>query len=619
MLFLQRSPQLSALPVLMLLASLSQAALSAEDAHAQDVASAGVPTGSVRPAAEESARKQLGVLEELTHYDLELELVPLTRRFTLTERVRFVNHEPLPLRELAFYTYADAYGAKRSDGSEAVQLVEGSCEQPRECKVSSEPHGITRVRLDRPLKRGESITVTLTLSGEAPVISAERASFMAQTMESFTSLMGGAMAKDFGILAANDEIMSLGGFYPVLAARRNGHWDTHTTMPIGDLTSDDVFHVSARIRAPSGMRVITPGVTAAVRDVGNGMSEHEVHAALVRDFAVMASDRLLTSEKRVGDVTVRAHVLPHSQANAPQVLQAAADSLALFEQTFGPYPYTELDVVEAPLVGGVGGVEFSGLVTVAQMLLQPDQRFDLNRLSSILSLAGGGATDSLKSLIPDSKEMLDLVVAHEVAHQWWHVLVGSDSRREPFTDEGLAQWSALYFLERARGSEVAKHAEQQLVTSYQTMRMLGNDDAPVSRPAESFPSMLAYGGIVYGKGPLVYRELRKAVGDEVFLGTLAEYVQRHAFGRAPKNAFLDMLARKANSKQVHALARRWLEETHGDQDLGTLNLGSAGPGGSGLGGLDLGGLDLGGLLGGKGQSLPELMQQLDKLLGGQQP
>ena len=47
----------------------------------------------------------------------------------------------------------------------------------------------------------------------------------------------------------------------------------------------------------------------------------------------------------------------------------------------------------------------------------------------------GGMTDG----------MLEFVVAHEVAHQWWHGLVGSDSRDHPYVDEALAQLVARGF------------------------------------------------------------------------------------------------------------------------------------------------------------------------------
>ena len=38
--------------------------------------------------------------------------------------------------------------------------------------------------------------------------------------------------------------------------------------------------------------------------------------------------------------------------------------LRFFSKTYGAYPFTELDVVEATLVGGAG-VEFSGMVLMA--------------------------------------------------------------------------------------------------------------------------------------------------------------------------------------------------------------------------------------------------------------
>jgi hypothetical protein len=566
---------------------------------------------SVFPAALSRARTQLGSLDDLPRYDLTLELKPLSKSFVLSERVHFVNREKKPLNELALIIYANAQGALRSDGTPSVQLQTGGEACSRGCTLAAEPGGVVRVRLSKPLAPREALDVTLAFVGELPRINTERASFGAQTMESLISLTSGAPPKDFGILAASEDTMSMGGFSAVLAPRHSGKWKTHEGSPIGDLTSDEMAHVSAHIRAPAELSVITSGVTVGARDLPEGVREYEVRAGLVRDFAVMASERMLSTEQRVGEVLVRAHLLPHSQGNMQRTLAAAADALALFQDKFGPYPYRELDVVEAPLVGGVGGVEFSGLVTVAQMLLEPEEQFDLSSLLGGLGgLAGNGALDSLKSLMPDRKEMLDMVVSHEVAHQWWHVLVGSDSRRNPFVDEGLAQWSALYFLEQKRGAEAGKNAEKQLVMSYQTMRMLGEPDAPVNRPAEAFHTTLAYGGIVYGKGPLVYRELRKELGDQVFLSTLAAYTQRYAFGVAPENGFIHMLAQAGQAQRVKTLAQHWLEQTHGDHDLGSLSLG----GQSGLGGLDLGGL-FGGGNNGQAQGLPDIMRALEQFLG----
>ena len=41
------------------------------------------------------------------------------------------------------------------------------------------------------------------------------------------------------------------------------------------------------------------------------------------------------------------------------------------------------------------------------------------------------------------------IIAHEVGHQWWMGIVGDDSYRTPFLDEGFAEWAALYVVNRS--------------------------------------------------------------------------------------------------------------------------------------------------------------------------
>jgi hypothetical protein len=550
------------------------------------------------------ARRQLGDLSRLPSYQLSVEVEPALGRFKVTEALSFVNREAQPLEDVVLFVYANAAGAVRSDGSPAIQLVSGRCVSTA-CAVTSEPGGILRVQLERAVAPGATIELELELAGQLPRLSDGRTSLSGQTMEALSSLLGGRTeAGDFGLLALGNGIASLGGFHAVLAPRRDGAWDAGARLPIGDLTSDDVANVAAHVRVPVGTRVATTGVVTAQRELPDGWSEYDVAAPLVRDFAVLASEFLQVSERAVGDVLVRVHLLPGSAERAERVMNAACDSLALFSKSFGTYPYRELDVVEAPLVGGVGGVEFSGLVTVAHMVLEPSREGNLSGMLEKLAGPLGGIRD----LVPDRGELVDLVVGHEVAHQWWHVLVGSDSRREPFVDEGLAQWSALYFLERARGPEVAARAEKQMVTSYQTMRLMGGQDGAVEQPVEGFGSQLAYGGIVYGKGPLVYREIRRTVGHRVFSKALQGYVGKYAFRVAPRRGLVELLARGPNKERVEALAERWLAGTHGDEDLGTFGGGAAGAGLPDLGKLLGGSGDTGGAL----KRLQELLRGLGK-------
>ena len=52
----------------------------------------------------------------------------------------------------------------------------------------------------------------------------------------------------------------------------------------------------------------------------------------------------------------------------------------------------------------------------------------------------------------------DFLLAHEIAHQWWFGLVGNDQLREPWLDEGLANWSAWSYLRKGWQERAARIA-----------------------------------------------------------------------------------------------------------------------------------------------------------------
>ena len=35
----------------------------------------------------------------------------------------------------------------------------------------------------------------------------------------------------------------------------------------------------------------------------------------------------------------------------------------------------------------------------------------------------------------------DLVLTHELAHEWWFALIGDDQAKDPWLDEGFATWA----------------------------------------------------------------------------------------------------------------------------------------------------------------------------------
>lgn len=61
-----------------------------------------------------------------------------------------------------------------------------------------------------------------------------------------------------------------------------------------------------------------------------------------------------------------------------------------------------------------------------------------------------------QSLYNEKNEfLLEYVIAHETAHQWWYSAVGNDEISEPWLDEALTEYSTIVYFEQKYGKDMA--------------------------------------------------------------------------------------------------------------------------------------------------------------------
>ncbi|MCS6856165.1 MAG: M1 family metallopeptidase [Sandaracinaceae bacterium] len=523
----------------------------------------------IRPEERSHLLQEIGVssLEELPRIALDVEVDDTLSLVRVREEMRIRNSEDRPWNEVVLRLFANAM-----TNPPPLRLLSGRCLETS-CRVEAQSPSVIVFRPSAPLRPRTSLRIAIELEGQVPEIAEERLSLMAQGLESLALIEGGSSqrAGDYGLFARGGGILSLASFYAVPARRRQGRWETDDGGTMGDLSTDALHHVEARFSIPSQATLVATGIEEAPSSISASRKEVRVVATAIREFAALISPSFSSESCTTQGVRVRSFFLPAHREAGTSIAQAACRSLALFSQRFGPYPYTELDVVEAPLVGGAGGVEFSGLVTVATMFYRDGLDLPFGGVGALLGSMLGGSQGNSSGFASMIASMREFVTAHEVAHQWWHGLVGSDSRRHPWIDEALAQYSAILYVEEFYGPARAREeAERQVAMSYRLMRLQGHPDAPVDRPISAFRNPIAYAGIVYGKAPFFYRAIRETIGDQAFFRALLRYASSHRFREASPRAVVDAFVAEAPSQAqaIRRLARRWLEESHGDEDLG---------------------------------------------------
>lgn len=261
-----------------------------------------------------------------------------------------------------------------------------------------------------------------------------------------------------------DSVYQVAQWYPRVAvyddlmgwdpASYNGLWEFYNNFGRFEVFVD----------VPAGWLV---GATGTLRnDPRTDASERAVWhfvADTVSDFAWAASDRY---ERRVevaeipGRGRVPVHVLQTAAGAArhPSVAETLARYLEVYSRRLIPYPFPSFTAVEGP----EAAMEYPGLI-----------------------MSDGSAA-----------------LAHEVAHQWFPMTVGSDETRVTFMDEGFANaMPSLLSSPADAGSGTPRLARRYGPSRFASLPPLLPADDPDSQTISSYsrpPHMLHMLGVVVG-------------------------------------------------------------------------------------------------------------------------
>ena len=205
------------------------------------------------------------------------------------------------------------------------------------------------------------------------------------------------------------------------------------------------------------------------------------------------------------------------------------NSLEVYNEKFGLYPFSELDVVDAPMNYALG-VEFPGIVLVASSLFDAPQ-----------------------------KPEFAVATAHEVAHQWWYNVVGNDVFDDPWLDEALTSYSSSFYYEFGPYKSVPEPLIESWQQRYDQLLKDGEDEV-VTRNLDYFEALnqpRIYGGVVYRKGALFFEALRQQIGDQAFFAALQQYYQDYKYGVASTEDLLELFE-QASGTQLDDFYQQWL-------------------------------------------------------------
>ncbi|MDB5449209.1 MAG: aminopeptidase [Phenylobacterium sp.] len=214
--------------------------------------------------------------------------------------------------------------------------------------------------------------------------------------------------------------------------------------------------------------------------------------------------------RQVGKTDVGVVVRRGDAAKGEFALDAAVKILGYYNDYFGtPYPLPKLD-----LVAGPGQSQFFGAMENWGAIFYFDHYLLLDpKLST-----------------EQDRQKVFVVVAHEMAHQWFGDLVTMAWWDDLWLNEGFASWMEnkatdhfhpewKMWLQTQAGQQKAMRLDAQSGTH------------PIITPIpDVFAAANAFDDITYQKGQAVIRMLESYVGEDVFRAGVRNYIARHAYG-----------------------------------------------------------------------------------------
>ncbi len=347
---------------------------------------------------------------------------------------------------------------------------------------------VAEVTLPRPLAPGDTIAFHITFHDQLPL-----------------SIARNGYKRDF---------LMGGQWFPKPGVFWHGAWNCHQYHNTSEFFSDFGTY-NVKLTLPLSYTVGASGVPTGEQANSDGTKTLSFTAEDVGDFAWAASPHFYATDgtflSSMGPV--RIHVLalaahPHAGERYMKILQ---QSMAEFDQRYGPYPYKMLTLIDPEPGSEMEGMEYPTLITGGTSWFEPTYE-------------------------------TEVTAEHEFGHQYWYGMVASNEFEDPWLDEGINSYTETKVMDHLYGKTSSVIGYRWLSISDSDLQRAEYTDMPdfdpLTRAAWKFRKASSYGIIVYGKTATALRTLEGLIGTDTMDEAMRLYFQRYRFTHPTSEDFL---------------------------------------------------------------------------------
>lgn len=397
----------------------------------------------------------------------------------------YYNNNDKNMDELVFYLYANSferieyfaiereyflYGYPRGFSPGSIDIHQVDIQGGGSYEITGSQNHLLIVNLEDEVKPDESTQIKITYTVTIP--------------------------NCYGRFGYGEQTISVVNCNPIMAVYddENGYFDYHYNN-IGDPFYTETADYSATVTVDEDYLIAPTGTIINEQHSGSKVT-YTIDGENRRDFGFVASEDFEVLTQEVNGVQVNSYSFSGKYINK-KALQAGVDSIEVFSEIFGQYPYETFNVVETNFF--IGGMEYPGMVLIGD-------QFYTTRY----------------------EEIMEMIIAHEAAHQWWYSMVGNDQIAEPWLDEALATFS-----ERVYYEHVYPDNYEYMIENYADSYYIEANESTPKSITRIDKHTLEYGEeyslVVYGFGSWMMDDLREMLGEEVFYAALSKYLDDNRF------------------------------------------------------------------------------------------
>ncbi len=305
-------------------------------------------------------------------------------------------------------------------------------------------------------------------------------------------------------------------------------------FPVNDHPLDRA-DVVLRVSVPRGVEVVSGGELVSMTSTADGDTftwSMDAVAPYLVPLAIGQFDVIL-DETRNGvryDVWAATSLAEDPRLAAFEIMP---DVIGFFEERFGPYPFDR-----------------------AGALIVDDD------------LAAALETQTIPTYTSVSAGWGDIVIAHELAHQWFGDAIALSQWDDIWLNEGFATFAHWLWLEESQGRD---RYVSEITAGYRRFSGLGlvdggaSPDDAVRRVTDAFPppddprAADLFNASVYERGGLALAALRDEVGDERLFAMMRAYTARFSGRTVDTEAFIELVGEALGSSAAD-LIRAWVQD-----------------------------------------------------------